>query len=156
MAYKVELTHRWDIHRMQPCYASIRYCLKRFADEFPEETTEDFLWEQICTGQRLMWAAYEESDPNKVLLVAVTVDQINEATKRKVVECVAMGGDHLREVLKPVVKAVEEWAKEHGCDGARVIGRFGWIPVMKEFGYRKKAVILEKWFNDEGALESAA
>lgn len=154
--WKFELTSDWNRDRILECLPSIRRCMQRYVAEFPGETSENFMWLQIMgwtevkdgeeiyhPPEKQLWVAFTDVAPCNIALIVLSEILTNRATGRKHVEAL-MCGDHLYEVLPLVVSEIERWSIEQRATLARVIGRFGWIPVMKQYGYRKRAVILEK------------
>jgi hypothetical protein len=147
MALKIELTTYWEPERMLEVWPSLLTCIRRFVNEFPEETSEQHIIDQVLAGRRQLWVVYDEEDAKTALLAVLTESKTFDATGRTFVEIVGIGGERIREAL-PLIADIEQWAVEHGIESSMVIGRFGWIPMLKEHGYEKKAVILRKRLGD--------
>ncbi len=88
--------------------------------------------DDVLHGRSLLWLAYQ--DPN-VYAAAVT------ALVDGVLEIVACSGEDLKQFL-PLLKDLEAFGKDEKCKAVRIIGRKGWIRVLKD--YQTKAVILER------------
>jgi len=56
-----------------------------------------------------------------------------------VVAAVSMG-----DALVPVFDTIEQWAREQGCVRLQGYGRLGWIKALKPYGWRPRAVEIEK------------
>jgi hypothetical protein len=140
---RIENTHDWEQARMSDVLPSVLACIRRFVTEFPEELTEDYLISEVMLGRRQLWVVYDEADPNTALLAVFTESKTYDATSVAFIEIVGIGGERIREAL-PLIDEIEEWAAEQGAQNSMIIGRFGWIPLLKERGYQKKAVILKK------------
>ena len=128
---------------MEPIYPSILACVRKFATEFADVTNENYLFTNVLASNLQMWVVYDTDDPNKALLVLFTELKVNEALGTRFVELTATGGERVREAL-PLLKHVEDWAVAHGANEVRIVGRFGWIPVLLDHSYVKRAVVLTK------------
>ena len=147
MSLKIELTSDWELERIEAIWSSVLACIRRFVNEFPEEATETQIIEDILSGARQLWVVYDEDQPTTALLAVMTASKEFVATGVSFVEIVGIGGERIREAL-PLIDNIEQWAEKQGAKGAIIIGRFGWIPMLKERGYKKKAVILKKVLGD--------
>ena len=45
-----------------------------------------------------------------------------------------------------VFKTLESFAQDGGCAGIEFYGRKGWLPRVKQFGYRMNTAVFEKYF----------
>jgi hypothetical protein len=89
----------------------------------------------VLSGGQLLWIAWE----GQILAAATT--RLADNGRRKVCEIVACsGGD--RDKWLPLIRQIEDYAKNEGCSSTRIIGRVGWERVLD--GYRREYVILEK------------
>lgn len=48
------------------------------------------------------------------------------------------------DVLKPLFDEVEQWARAEGCVRLQGYGRLGWVRALKPYGWRPRAVEIEK------------
>lgn len=48
------------------------------------------------------------------------------------------------DVLMPLFETVEQWAKGEGCVRLQGYGRLGWVRALKPYGWRPRAVEIEK------------
>lgn len=69
------------------------------------------------------------------------VTQLSRTEKSKVCTIVACGGVKASRWLH-VIERIENYAKDEGCDLVRILGRKGWLRVLKN--YRAPKVILER------------
>ena len=143
MPLKIENAHSWSQERMALVFPSVLLCIRRFVTEFPDEMTEEYLITEVMAGRRQLWVVYDEDKPNVALLVVITEIKTYTPTSIKFVEMFGVGGERVREAL-PLIEHIEAWAEERGAQHALLVGRFGWIPLLKDRGYSKKAVILKK------------
>ena len=55
-----------------------------------------------------------------------------------------VGGQSMDDWFEPMKEAVEEWARRIDCVGVRMNGRRGWTRLLRQSGYRHRAVVMEK------------
>lgn len=89
---------------------------------------------EVFAGRNLLWLAY---DGKTVHAAAVTELGDGFCT------IVACGGKNLKLFL-PCMESLEAFARDEKCKGVRVIGRQGWVRVLKN--YKTKAIFLEREF----------
>ncbi|UZE51913.1 hypothetical protein ONR75_15895 [Rhodopseudomonas sp. P2A-2r] len=90
----------------------------------------------ILRGGSLLWIAW-----NGKTIEAAASTEIMSIGARKVCVLVACGGRDRRRWL-PMLRKLEIYAKAEGCSCVRIIGRRGWVRVLKS--YAVKHVILER------------
>ncbi len=83
-------------------------------------------------GKSLLWLAW---DGTKIHAVATTDLYGDHCT---ISSC---AGKHLEQFL-PLIKDLEQYARNEGKKSIRVEGRRGWERILKD--YKRKAVVLEK------------
>ena len=86
----------------------------------------------VLAGHSLLWLAYDG-----LIVHAAAVTELND----NVCTIVACGGENLPQFL-PLINDLEQFARDEGCKAIRIIGRKGWIRVLKN--YKAKAVIIER------------
>ena len=148
MPLHIENTHDWPMERMAGIYPSILACIRLFVAEFPDEASEEHLLSEVMVGRRQLWVVFDEDEPDTALLAVLTECKQFDATGLAFVEIVGIGGERIQEAL-PLLDEIEQWAEKLGITMSVVIGRFGWIPLLKERGYEKKAVILKKFIGEQ-------
>ncbi len=94
----------------------------------------DRIQRDVFNGHALLWLAYQDPIVHAAAVTTIVDD---------VLEIVACGGENLRQFL-PLLNDLEAYGRSAGCKASRVIGRKGWIRVLKN--YKQKAVILQKDF----------
>jgi hypothetical protein len=98
--------------------------------------TFDEVEDAVTSGQALLWLVWKEPE-----ILGAAVTQVVATQKSRICIIVACGGENLRLWL-PLVTKIESYAREEGCDAVRILGRKGWMRVLK--GYSAPAVILER------------
>jgi hypothetical protein len=86
----------------------------------------------VLSGRSLLWLAYDG-----LIVHAAAVTELHGG----VCEIVACGGENLQQFL-PLINDLEQYARREGCKAMRVIGRKGWLRILKD--YQTKAFILER------------
>jgi hypothetical protein len=99
----------------------------------------------LYTGQMALWAAYEEDTKNIIMFMVTEIKQYPQ--KKMLVWQYAAGEELIADKLKNIaIPLMEKFARDMGCDGIECVGRHGWKPTAKEFGYSSYAVTYEKFF----------
>lgn len=100
----------------------------------------------LYSGQDLLWAVFEE-DTDKI--VGFVITEIKQYPQRKMLFWKYTAGDIgiLGDVEELVHNTIERFAKDTNCDGLEAIGRHGWKPQAKKFGYTPYMVMYEKFFD---------
>jgi len=96
------------------------------------EAVED----DVIAGQALLWLVW-----NAPQIQGAAVTQIVATQNSRVCVIVACGGDNMRLWL-PLIEKIESYARDEGCDAVRILGRKGWMRVLKS--YSAPAIILER------------
>ena len=80
----------------------------------------DDILEGLCNTSMQLWTYMEGND-----IRAAMVTSIQEKEGVRYLLFLAMGGDSL-DVWMKYLPLVEDWARENGCEEARIYGRAGW------------------------------
>lgn len=145
----IENTFTWPKERLAAVFPSVRKLVQRLCADFPNDLTEEFFLGEAMIGKKHLWVVYDEDAPDKAVIVGFTEMENNNPTGHKRVQYSGLCGDRLHEVLPDILKAFEVWGRERGAESGRVVGRRGWLPTLKNYGYQQTAVILTKDFGDE-------
>jgi hypothetical protein len=86
----------------------------------------------VLSGRSLLWLAYDG-----LIVHAAAVTELHDG----ICEIVACGGEGLSQFL-PLINDLEQYAKDENCKAMRIIGRKGWVRILKE--YKTKAIIIER------------
>lgn len=90
----------------------------------------------VINGQALLWLVWKAPE-----ILGATVTQIVMTQRSKICVIAACGGENMRLWL-PLVEKIENYARNEGCDAVRILGRKGWMRMLKD--YSAPAVILER------------
>ncbi len=95
---------------------------------------------KIASGNMQLWVIYEE-ETDKVQGICIT--EIAVFPQRKICRFLCATGDSSEEWID-LISVIEEWAETMGCDGFQAECRPGWERLLRDFGYKKSHVILNK------------
>ena len=117
--------------------------LRRFEKRARGNCTVDDIGKRILADEQQLWIVI--NDDKKI--IGAIVSQVWDYPRKKVMEIVACGGDSERELNEYIYQSIEvlkDFALENYCDVMRIEGRRGWERPLKELGFNKDAVLLEK------------
>lgn len=90
----------------------------------------------ILAGRSLLWMAW-----NGCAVEAAAATVLINSEIGKVCVITACGGSRMRHWL-PLLRQIEDYARNEGCACVRIYGRKGWLRVLD--GYEQKYVIMDK------------
>lgn len=114
--------------------------LARATERGREYGTEDIL-KALLQRNMQMWVAYEGETFETADIFAVCITEIIITPRRKACS-ILIGTGKRREEWQGFRSAIEQWAREQGCEAMKVIARPGWERVFTD--YRKTHTLLEK------------
>jgi hypothetical protein len=133
----------WTPERVGTAAADIHDCIQRIVDDFPNELTIEWLLGEVQADRQVLWVAYDDDTPAKVVMVAFTAIQHYLATGYTFAKVIGLGGAGIDEAL-PFLDEIERWAKANGAQRIEESGREGWVRVLAKHGYRRKSTTLTK------------
>ena len=149
MSLSIRLTSGMNDEEMAPLWPGIIACLEKYVRRFPKDETVENIIAQCANGRRELWVIQDED--GAVVLAAVTEVVKIDATGNNRLVFAECAGSRIGEVM-PLITEMEAWAAtERNATDAEFIGRKGWEPFLKPFGYEPAAVIYRKTLrNDHG------
>lgn len=96
--------------------------------------------QKIASGNMQLWAIYEDEEEN---LQGVAITEIAVYPQRKICRFLCATGENSDQWIG-LIEQIETWALDNGCDGLQAECRPGWERLLKDFGYSKSHVILNK------------
>ena len=78
-----------------------------------------------------LWIAFDDEG-----VKGAVVTKFNVYPRRKYLDMVFTGGEHLAEWKEPMLKMLQAWAFDSGCDGIESTGRPGWAKIFANDGHR--------------------
>jgi len=91
--------------------------------------------------QRGILQLWTVNDEEEFFLAWVT--SLRTFPKTKVLEILLIVGDRMKDNLA-FLDCTEMWARKQGVMTSNIVGREGFLRVLKPYGYRKRAVALSK------------
>ena len=85
-----------------------------------------------------MWIAYDDA-----VFKGLVVTEIVTYPQRKLLSMHFCGGIELKEWKDPMLKLLQRYGKDMGCDGIESVGRPGWGKVFEKDGYKALWVTYE-------------
>lgn len=122
-----------DLDRVWPAVANdIEEAAKTSRGKFLAEDIYQELKDQTCQ----LWVWESESARG------VFITQVHSYKRNKVCWIRIATGHNYQEWVSQVMRTIEEWAKEQGCDAMELLARPGWKRVLED--YETTHVYLEK------------
>lgn len=89
------------------------------------------IYKAIKDWQYTLWVAF---DGEKIKGAVVT--NVVTYPKKKFLGLHFCGGIELHEWQEPMMKLLQAWAYDNGCDGLEATARLGWAKALKEYNYK--------------------
>ena len=100
-------------------------------------------------GKFQIWVLWDKSKPRPVeKYFGVVVTELIKRKLGKVCHIYIMTGRQ-RHKWQYLVKDIEQFAKDEGCQMMELIARPGWQKVLNNYGYQRTHVVLEKKIKQE-------
>ena len=113
-------------------YRFVAQDIQRALDFSHGETTHESILQELYNDLKQLWVIY---DDEYAIVGAGLTEHITYPTKR-IVRIVMLGGSRLKEWKELFEGTIVDFAKMLGCSGIEIIGRKGWIRVLKNLGYK--------------------
>lgn len=85
-----------------------------------------------------LWVAIDEGK-----IIGAVVTNVMHYPKRKYLVMSFCGGSDLKDWKDPMLKLLQRFAKDIGCDGIEATARQGWAKVLQDDGYKQHWVTFE-------------
>jgi hypothetical protein len=120
------------------CWSQIEQYMEKAARYTYGRFTADDIYESVVEHGYHLWVAFE----GKEILGAV-VTQFMIYPKRKTLSMTFCGGKRLHEWKAPMLKLLQRFAVDMGCDAVEATARKGWAKIFKDDGYKEQWVTFE-------------
>lgn len=100
--------------------------------------TANNIYERVKDDNYQMWIAYDDA-----VFKGLVVTEIVTYPQRKLLSMHFCGGIELKEWKDPMLKLLQRYGKDMGCDGIESVGRPGWGKVFEKDGYKALWVTYE-------------
>jgi hypothetical protein len=112
-------------------------------------TNSKFVLDYAKQGKFQVWVLWDKTKPTAVeKYFGVVVTELIKRQLGKVCHIYIMTGRQ-RHKWQFLVKDIEEFAKNEGCQMMELIARPGWKKILNNFGYGMTHVVLEKKIKQE-------
>ena len=91
---------------------------------------EDIL-EFVLAGEAHLWAVLDDED-----IIGITITRFWQYPRKKCLDMVFIGGDEGFSWKDPMLKMLQHWARDNGCDVIESSGRPGFARAFRDDGYR--------------------
>jgi len=96
------------------------------------------LYNMVVEGDHQLWVAYEGQEFKGVVLT-----NIMNYPQRRLLCMGFCGGVDLKDWKDPMLKLLQRYAKDVGCDAIEAFGRPGWAKIFENDGYKAEWVTFE-------------
>jgi hypothetical protein len=120
------------------CWKQVEPFLDRAADFTFGRYTVDDIYDSVKDYDYHLWVAFEDKK-----IVGAVVTNFVVYPKRKVLCMSFCGGERLKEWKDPMLKLLQRFAWDMGCDGIEATARRGWAKVFQNDGYKSNWVTFE-------------
>ena len=108
---------------------------------------EDIL-DSITQYDHQLWVAFKDQT-----IKGVTVTCFKQYPRMKCLDMIFCAGDDGMEWKAPMLKLLQHWACDNGCDRIMATGRVGWAGIFKNDGYKPLWQVFELPVAAEGLGE---
>lgn len=129
-----------SLEQINACWDEISPLIQRACDHSNGELSTDVILRCINEGSLMLVVVYED----KKLTAAVTFEQTNFETGKRVMNIQVAAGDNVDAWFHQIEQLAESLAKRYQCDDIYIIGRKGWAKKMKHLGYSEVHTILHR------------
>jgi hypothetical protein len=120
------------------CWKQVEPYLDRAADYTFGRYTVGDIYDSVKDYDYHLWVAFEDGK-----IVGAVVTNFVVYPKRKVLCMSFCGGERLKEWKDPMLKLLQRFAWDMGCDGIEATARRGWAKVFQNDGYKSNWVTFE-------------
>jgi len=78
------------------------------------------------------------------IIASLTVEKRDFPSGKRIMNVTTAGGADLHIWMESVNRAIDDLAKEHECSEIYIIGRPGWMRMLKNIGYEKIHTVVSK------------
>lgn len=114
-------------------WLSVKAEMEKEPELWNKAHTLESIYEHLATGGIALWSICDKNSVNKMFFFTV----IEEYPAIKLVKLVWASGRGLSGYIHMALTAVDDYAKQHSCEGAIIEGREGWGPILAPFGYSR-------------------
>ena len=106
----------------------------------------------LGTGRYQLWMAFDEMN-SPIGALITTIERYPLMDMLNLLFC---GGESLENWHEEMLEVLERFAKENGCDGMELVGRYGWKPFLEKFGWEASYLVCQRTFEIEEEQKDVA
>jgi hypothetical protein len=110
------------------------------------------VWADVEDCRFTLWMAFDPK--NKPVGALVTTFEAYPL--RNMLNILFCGGSELEDWHEDMLDVLEEYAKEHNCDGIELVGRPGWKKFLQHHGWEATHLVVERMFEIEEEQKEVA
>jgi len=100
---------------------------------------------EIVNFEQHLWVVFDEESK----IIAALTTKFAYYPKKTVLAGQFLGGEKIMRWRGPMLKKLEDWAKDNKCDGLEMTGRNGFQKVLGPYGWTPEYVVFEKMFEEK-------
>ena len=120
------------------CWSKIEPFVQDAAEATEGRYTVNNLYEMAKEDGHHLWVAYDVPD-----FKGFVITTVNTYPQRKILSMSFCGGQEFASWKTPIIRTLQRFAKDVGCDSIEAYGRPGWSKILKDEGYKSKFVAFE-------------
>lgn len=93
------------------------------------------------TNNEMLLLTVSEGD---LIIAALTIEKRDFASGKNILNVTTAGGADLHLWMDQLDPIIDELAREHGCTEIYIVGRPGWMRLLKGIGYEKIHTVVSK------------
>ena len=111
------------------------------------------VWQRVISGEYHLWMFFDENNAAEGALIT----RFEIYPLKRILNLMFIGGENIEAWHEELLETLERFAKENGCDGLEIVGRYGWKKFLKKFGWEASFIICERMFEiaDEEQQDAA-
>ena len=106
------------------------YIAKAAEHTYGRYTVDDIL-DSIIQYNRDLWMAFDDGG-----VKGIVITYMKNYPQKLYLDLEFCAGDEGLTWKAPMLKVLQHWAYDNGCDGIESSGRLGWAKIMKNDGYK--------------------
>lgn len=120
------------------CWNSIEGYIEKAAKYTHKRYTASNIYDMIKDGDYQLWIAFKDK-----MIKGAVVTNVATYPQRKLLVMQFCGGVDLKDWKDPMLKLLQRFAKDVGCDGIEATARKGWAKIFQNDGYKQHWVTFE-------------
>ena len=104
----------------------------------------DDMYDRLIKGEMLLLTINKKSE----VVAAITCEKRDFPTGKTILNVTTAGGSALQDWFEDLDKVMDRVAKEYGCEEIYIVGRPGWVRVLKNVGYEKIHTVVSRKVGD--------